>query len=147
MERIAVVEDSLGEKKALTACLERYRTQKRESIAWACFDSAFDFLESRERFDMVFLDIMLPGMNGMEAAQKIRKYDSEIIIIFVTNVSSFAVRSYEVNALDYILKPVSYERMEFKLTKALLMIRSRCETSLVINNLDGGIVRDRKSVV
>lgn len=141
MERIAVVEDSPGEKKALTACLERYRTQKRESIAWACFDSAFDFLESRERFDMVFLDIMLPGMNGMEAAQKIRKYDSEIIIIFVTNVSSFAVRSYEVNALDYILKPVSYERMEFKLTKALLMIRSRCETSLVINNLDGGIVR------
>lgn len=80
MERIAVVEDSPAEKKALTACLERYKTQKHESIAWTCFDSAFDFLESRERFDMVFLDIMLPGMNGMEAAQKIRKYDTDIII-------------------------------------------------------------------
>lgn len=141
MERIAVVEDSLEEKEALTACLERYKTQKHENIGWTCFDSAFDFLESKGRFDMVFLDIMLPGMTGMEAAQKLRKYDSDIIIIFVTNMSSFAVKSYEVNALDYILKPISYERMEFKLEKALGIIRSRCETSLTINNLDGGLVR------
>ena len=141
MERIAVVEDTPEEKKALTDCLEKYKIQKHENIAWTCFDSAFDFLESRERFDMVFLDIMLPGMNGMEAAQKIRKYDSDIIIIFVTNMSSFAVKSYEVNALDYIMKPISYERVEFKLAKALSVIRSRCETSLTINNLDGGLVR------
>lgn len=141
MERIAIVEDSSDEKAALTGCLEKYRTQKHESISWTCFDNAFDFLESRERFDMVFLDIMLPGMTGMEAAQKIRKYDEEIIIIFVTNMTSFAVKSYEVDALDYILKPISYERVDFKLTKALGMIRSRCETSMVINNLEGGIVR------
>ena len=141
MERIAVVEDRKDEREALTACLERYRTQKNENIAWTCFESAFDFLESSGRFDIVFFDIMLPGMTGMEAAQKLRKYDSDIIIIFVTNMSSFAVKSYEVDALDYILKPISYERMEFKLTKALGIIRFRSETSLVINSLDGGIVR------
>lgn len=141
MERIAVVEDRPEERNALTACLERYRTQKNENITWTCYESAFDFLESRERFDMVFFDIMLPGMTGMEAAQKLRRYDSDILIIFVTNMSSFAVKSYEVDALDYILKPISYERVEFKLTKALGIIRARGETSLVINSLEGGIVR------
>lgn len=141
MERIAVVEDSQEEKKALTACLEKYKKDKNENIRWKCFESAFDFLESREPFDIVFFDIMLPGMTGMEAAQQLRKYNSEIIIIFVTNMSSFAVKSYEVDALDYILKPVSYDRVDFKLTKALSMIRAKCATSLAVNSLDGGIVR------
>lgn len=141
MERIAIVEDSSAEREALVSCLERYKIQKNENIRWTCFESAFDFLESKEPFDIVFFDIMLPGMTGMEAAQKLRKYDSDVIIMFVTNMSSFAVKSYEVNALDYILKPIAYERVEFKLSKALGIIRSRCEISLVINNLDGGIVR------
>ena len=141
MERIAVVEDSQEERNALISCLERYKAQKNETIKWICFDSAFDFLESKEYFDMVFFDIMLPGMTGMEAAQKLRKYDNDIIIIFVTNMSSFAIKSYEVDALDYILKPISYERVEFKLTKAISMIRSRGETSLVIHDLDGRLVR------
>lgn len=141
MERIAVVEDRQDEREALTACLEQYRTQNHENIAWTCYESAYDFLESKGRYDLVFLDIMLPGMTGMEAARELRKYDSEIAIIFVTNMSSFAVKSYEVDALDYILKPISYERLSFKLTKALSMIRSRGEISLVINNLEGGIVR------
>lgn len=141
MERIAVVEDSQEERKALVSCLKRYKAQRNENIEWTCFDNTFDFLESKERFDMVFFDIILPGMTGMEAAQKLREYDNDIIIIFVTNMSSFAVKSYEVNALDYILKPISYERVEFKLTKALGIIRSRGETSLAINNLDGKLVR------
>lgn len=141
MERIAIVEDSPAEKKQLIACLEKFREQKHENIVWVCFDSAFDFLESRERFDLVFLDIMLPGMNGMEAAQKLRSYDSEIVIMFVTSIASFAVKSYEVDALDYILKPIHYGRVELKLTKALGMIRSRCETSLAINDLESGLVR------
>lgn len=96
---------------------------------------------------MVFFDIMLPGMTGMEAAQKLREYDNDIIIIFVTNMSSFAIKSYEVDALDYILKPISYERVEFKLTKALGMIRSRGGTSLPIHDLDGRLVRISSSQV
>ena len=141
MIRIAVVEDTEEERNALTGCLDRYKTQWHENIRWTCFESAFDFLESRERFDMVFLDIMLPGMTGMEAAQKLREYDGDIIIIFVTNMTSFAVKSYEVDALDYIVKPISYERVEFKLKKAVEMLRSRGEVSLAVNSMDGRVIR------
>lgn len=141
MGKIAIVEDTKGERNALVSCLEKYKVQKHESISWICFENAFDFLESKERFDIVFFDIMLPGMNGMEAAEKIREYDNDIIIIFTTNMTSFAVKSYEVDALDYILKPISYERVEFKLTKALNMIRARGETSVTINNEDGKLIR------
>lgn len=147
MERIAIVEDNLSEKQKLISCLERYKTQKKENISWECFSNAFDFLESGERFEIVFLDILLPGMNGMETAQQLRKYNNDIIIIFVTNMSSYAVKSYEVDALDYILKPVSYERVEFKLTKALGIIRSKGEMSLVINNLGGRRIRISSSQV
>lgn len=141
MEKIAIVEDTKAEKETLTAYLERYKTVKNETFVWKYFDSAFDFLESRENFDIVFMDIMLPGMTGMEAAQKLRRFNSDIIIIFVTNMTSFAVKSYEVDALDYIVKPVSYERVDFKLTKALGMIRAKGEVSLVINDSEEGIVR------
>ena len=141
MGKIAVVEDTQEEKKNLIVCLEKYRAQMHENISWVCFENAYDFLESKERFDIVFFDIMLPGMNGMEAAEKLREYDSDIIIIFTTNMTSFAVKSYEVDALDYILKPISYERVEFKLTKALNLIRARGETSVAINNEDGKLIR------
>ena len=141
MGKIAIVEDTQEEKKNLTACLEKYKVQMHENISWVCFENAYDFLESRERFDIVFFDIMLPGMNGMEAAEKLREYDNDIIIIFTTNMTSFAVKSYEVDALDYILKPISYERVEFKLTKALNLIRARGETSVAINNEDGKLIR------
>ena len=141
MGKIAIVEDTQEEKKNLTACLEKYKVQMHENISWVCFENAYDLLESRERFDIVFFDIMLPGMNGMEAAEKLREYDNDIIIIFTTNMTSFAVKSYEVDALDYILKPISYERVEFKLTKALNLIRARGETSVAINNEDGKLIR------
>ena len=56
-------------------------------------------------------------------------------------MTSFAIKSYEVDALDYIVKPVSYERVDFKLTKALGMIRAKGEVPVVINSSDEGIVR------
>ena len=141
MGKLAIVEDTAEERAALVSCLETYRRKMHENISWICFENAYDFLESREHFDIVFFDIMLPGMNGMEAAEKLREYDSDIIIVFTTNMTSFAVKSYEVDALDYILKPISYERVEFKLTKALNLIRARGETSVTINNEDGKMIR------
>ena len=141
MGKIAIVEDTQEERKTLIACLNKYQEQNHENISWICFDNAFDFLESKEKFDIVFFDIMLPGMNGMEAAEKLREYDDDIIIIFTTNMTSFAVKSYEVDALDYILKPISYERVEFKLTKAFNLIRARGATSIAINNEDGRLIR------
>lgn len=64
-------------------------------------------------------------MDGMAAAEEIRKMDSEVIIIFITNMTQYAIRGYEVDALDYMLKPVNYFAFSQKLDKALNKVKIR----------------------
>ena len=69
-------------------------------------------------YDIVFMDIELPGINGMEAAHRLREIDQQVILIFVTNMAQFAVKGYEVDALDYIIKPAQYGPLSIKLDRA-----------------------------
>ena len=59
-------------------------------------------------FDIIIFDIDMPGINGIDTARKLREMDSNVTIIFVTNIAKYAINGYEVDAVDYILKPVSY---------------------------------------
>ena len=59
-------------------------------------------------FDIILMDIQMKYMDGMTAAEQIRKLDSEVIIMFITNMTQYAIRGYEVDALDYVVKPVEY---------------------------------------
>ncbi|MCD1259434.1 response regulator [Paenibacillus athensensis] len=65
---------------------------------------------ARERVELVFLDMEMPGMNGLEAAEAIAALDEEIRVIFVTAYSSYALEAFKVNALDYVLKPIDPQR-------------------------------------
>ncbi|PYE44256.1 response regulator [Paenibacillus barcinonensis] len=78
-----------------------------------CFSTARDALEflTNHRVDVVFLDIGMPEMNGLEAAEYIEQLDQSIRVIFVTAYAHHAVEAFELQALDYILKPVSPGRL------------------------------------
>lgn len=71
-------------------------------------------------------------MTGMEAAARMRAYDSKTVLIFVTTMVQFAIKSYEVDALDYIVKPVSYARLTMKLQKAIRVIESNSGGTVII---------------
>ena len=87
------------------------------------YESAEVFLTNyQSQFDIVFMDIRMGGMDGMRAARKLREMDQSVILIFLTSLAQYAVQGYEVDALDYIVKPLTYPSLELKLTKAL----SRC---------------------
>ena len=101
------------------------------------FTDAETFLDEHTAFDMAFLDIMLPNKTGMEAAFELRRQNADIVIIFVTTMAQFAVKGYEVNALDYILKPVTYERFTLKMQKAVEIIKAKSSQFIVVNDPDG----------
>lgn len=75
------------------------------------YTNAYEFLKSDINFDAVFMDILMPNKTGMETARELRKTKSDIPIIFVTIEKSFALEGYEVQAFDYIIKPVDRERL------------------------------------
>lgn len=108
MYRVLIVEDNEAEADALKKCIERYGRERGERFDLRLAKSAVEYVSSSEPYSLVFMDIDLPGINGLEAAILMRLTDTVTPIIFVTNLAQYAVRGYEVNALDFIVKPVSY---------------------------------------
>ena len=88
-----------------------WHIQKEKGVEFETehFSEAYSFLTNyTARFDIVLMDIELPGLNGMDAAEKLRRIDKNVVLIFITNMAQFAVRGYAVDAMDFIVKPVSY---------------------------------------
>lgn len=139
MIAIAIVEDDQQEQKRLQQYLMRYAMENQQTFSFALYSNALDYLEDKQKFDIVFMDIMLPNMTGMEAAARMRAYDSKTVLIFVTTMVQFAIKSYEVDALDYIVKPVNYARLTMKLQKAIRVIESNSGGTVVINDAQGMI--------
>ena len=123
MPNIALVEDEPEAADVLAAFIARYADEKGLELAVTRFGNAMDFEMTHQHFDLVFMDIQMPGINGMEAAQLMRTYDSETPIIFVTNLAQYAVKGYEVDALDFIVKPVTYFNFRMRMDKAMRRIR------------------------
>ena len=130
MIRIAVVEDDDAYAQTLAGYIRRYVAETKEAPACERFADGMTFLEEqRGGFDIVLLDIAMPHMNGLEAAKRLRAQDENVCIIFITTLAKYAIRGYEVNALDFLVKPVEYELFRIKLQKALAHCRrSRAET-------------------
>ena len=95
MIAIAIVEDDQQEQKRLQQYLMRYAMENQQTFSFALYSNALDYLEDKQKFDIVFMDIMLPNMTGMEAAARMREYDSKTVLIFVTTMVQFAIKSYE----------------------------------------------------
>ncbi len=137
MPHIALVEDEREAADVLAAFIDRYSAEKDVELEVTRFSNAMEFELTHRRFDLVFMDIQMPGINGMEAAQLMRTYDEETPIIFVTNLAQYAVKGYEVDALDFIVKPVTYFNFRMRMDKAMRRIRRNCRRSITVNTRDG----------
>lgn len=138
MIRVAVVEDEDVFAAELNAYLERYEKEKgRRFLTQRYRDGEEIAREYAGGFDLILMDIQMEKMDGMRAAEMIRKKDSLVVIIFITNRSDYAIRGYQVDALDYVLKPVNYISFAQKLDRALERISSRQEHRIGINTRNG----------
>lgn len=110
---IAIVDDMTTECELLRNLLNQYENQQCQTIEIKEFHSGIDLLYNyiSGSFDVVFMDIFLNNENGVDCALKLRELDKNINIIFLTTSSEFGVKSYDVRATDYIVKPASLETL------------------------------------
>lgn len=118
--RVCIVEDNKEAREKLCGFLFEYGKKRNYTFNISSYADAFDFLEEfRGNFDFIFMDIELPDINGIEAVRRIRERDKRVIVIFVTNMAQYAVKGYEVDALDFIVKPVQFSAFSMKLDRAV----------------------------
>lgn len=150
MIKVAIVEDEDAAAAVLTSFLERYAAETNEKLLYVRYNCTTDFLSGYDGCDIVFMDINIANdMNGIKAARKLRQIDSVVTLIFITSFEQFAVKGYEVEAFDFIVKPVSYTDFALRMGRAVKHIQKEKFDMISIKN-DGKIsivsVRDIKYI-
>jgi len=138
MLQIAIVEDEDLYAEQLKKYLYQYGKESNEPIEVTLFSDGEEIIESyKAQFDIILMDIEMRFMDGMTTAETIRKIDQEVIIMFITNMSQYAIRGYAVDALDYVLKPVSYFALTQKLDRAITRMKKRVKKYITISTSSG----------
>ncbi len=140
----AIVDDVEFELQQLEQLLAGYLSEKRIDYKFSAFSSGEQFLSAYcpGCFDAVFLDNLMHGINGMETARRLRAVDPQIPVIFITNEVSFALEGYTVQAMDYILKPVTAERLRPTVDRLISRLGSRCFIEIRENRVNRRLLLD-----
>lgn len=133
MIRVAIVEDEKSASDKLSEYIERYSVEKNIQTSVVKFGNAVDFLsEYNSIFDVVFMDIEMPMMNGMDAAHQLRNVDKSVCLIFITNMTQYAVKGYEVDAIGYIVKPIDYFAFSVYFDKAIRHTSNKHSAEIIV---------------
>ncbi len=127
MIRIAIVEDDKADYQHFVDVYNRYCSRLNIENEITHFLNGEDFLATKCNFDLVFMDIELPGKNGIEISKELRTTNNNIIIVFLTNIGKYAINGYEVSALDYILKPITELIFDSKMNRFIEAINKKHE--------------------
>ena len=141
MLHIAIVEDEEVYARILEDYIHRYESETFSRFKVSHYSDGKQIAENYSGgFDIILMDIQMEKMDGMTAAEKIRKRDPEVLIIFITNRTDYAVRGYEVDALDYVVKPVEYYSFSQKLDRAVNRRNKNRDYHIMIH-ADGGMYK------
>lgn len=135
MIKIAIVEDDELDSSKLKTFIKQYEMNNPSfSFEIITFSNPIVFIDSYSfDFDLIFLDIKMPEMNGMDLAKKIREKDKNVILFFITSLGQYAIKGYEVEALDFLVKPIQYSEFALKFDRAVKRIhKSNLEESIVV---------------
>lgn len=135
---IAIVEDNKEYIDSLKSYLGKYSKEHNTDFNIFVFNDGDEIASDYEaKYDIIFLDIEMKRMDGMAAAQKIRSYDEDVIIIFITNMAQYAISGYNVGALSFLLKPLPYFAFQQELTKSIIRLKKKNQKSILIPTENG----------
>lgn len=138
MLRIAIVDDEAQVRSQFQEYVARYSTEHQQQFRLSVFNFAELFLTNyRPVYDIIFMDIDMPGMNGLDAAHRLRALDERAVLVFVTNLAQYAIKGYEVSAADFVVKPVSYRIFEQKLARAIRFVPENFRPMLLLKTETG----------
>ena len=140
MVRIAVVDDEKECSDMLVAFVDRYFSKIGEQYELTVFADGMDFVSSYKPCDIIFMDIRMKGLNGLDAAHTVRKMDGEVAIVFVTNMKQLAIKGYDVGALDFIVKPIDYGSFEMKMKRVMNELRRHKDVRIMVSQYNMGTV-------
>lgn len=147
MVRVAVVEDDRLCAERTRGYIEDFGKESGEAFAVTLFGDGLELLDGyRPVFDIIFMDIEMPDLDGMETARRLRALDPVVILIFVTNMAQYAIKGYEVEALDYMVKPIGYFNFTLKLKKALRKLGRVADVSVSVPQ-ESGVMRLNSSQI
>lgn len=118
--RIAIVEDNLTMQNQLHTLLSAIAKKHDINIKVSLFNDGQTFLDQfKDEYDLVYLDVEMPRLDGMQTAQRIRELKSNVYLVFVTNYVQYAIEGYQVEAFDFLLKPINAFTFENHFNKFL----------------------------
>jgi two-component system response regulator LytT len=133
---IAIVDDERSDSSALKALVDTYFQQNRQAYMIHVFNGALDFIRSTENHDIVFMDIRMDKLDGLEVARIMRKINTDSVLIFVTHMAQLAIKGYEVDALGFIVKPADQGSINYVLDKAMKRLEGVSNAAFALKTSD-----------
>lgn len=141
MIRIGVVDDEETSRQIVLEHLARYRDDHGTAFSVRTFADGGELVRDyAPEFDIIFLDVQMTELDGLETARRIREIDSEVVIVFITNMAQYAIRGYEVDALSYLVKPVPYFAFSQELKRSIARVQ-RSDSESVLLSTGSGVAR------
>lgn len=135
---IALAEDDEAFRGLLVSYLHQYEIASGQSLRLSIYRDGGELVEGfKSDIDLILLDIEMPFLDGMATARKIRDRDPEVLILFLTQTPQYAMKGYEVDALDYIVKPITPFALFQRLDRARDRLGRRKIAYLAVNSRGG----------
>ena len=146
--KIGIVDDELNMRTQLETYVRRYGEENDLRLQTVLYPSGDALLaDGAAEFDILIFDVDMPGRSGLETAREIRARDERVTILFVTNMAQYAINGYEVEAVDYIVKPIGYFDFAMKFSRAVRRAGQRRRRLLSLETIDGIVSVDLAEVL